>query len=383
MLTVEKKKPATLINEVICQSPGRINLVGGHTDYNDGYVLPAAIDKKTTIRLQRNGSAHQCTIYATNLEEHFAFDLKKLQPLDSGWQNYVMGVVDELMKLGGKITGFDGEFEGTVPIGSGMSSSAALECSLAFALNELFTLGFSKVALIKATQLAEHHFVGMKCGIMDQFTSVMGQKDKVLLLDCRTLDFDYFPLALGRYEILMLNSKVSHELANSEYNLRRAECEKGVAIIQKKYPDVAKLRDVSMAMLQEFKEELSPLTFKRCHHVVSENQRVLEAVDALKNNNLVAVGKAIYGSHFSLQRDYEVSCPELDFLVDQTLEKPYILGARMMGGGFGGCTLNIIRSTEKAAFLKEIKKKYKAKFGLQLIPYSVAIEDGASLVSCS
>lgn len=364
----------------LVQAPGRINLIGEHTDYNDGFVLPAAVDKKMTVQLERNGHPFLCRITAGDLKEEFEFSLQGFSPLDSGWQNYVMGVVHELQQLGAGLQGFDCRFEGDVPIGSGMSSSAALECSLACGLNELFGLGFSEWQLIKAAQMAEHHFVGTKCGIMDQFASIMGKKGQAMLLDCRSLEYEYFPLELGGYQLLLLNTNVSHSLATSEYNTRREECGQGVAILKKEYPGITSLRDISLEQLLAGKGKMPEHIYRRCRHVVSENQRVLEAARALSEGKHKALGQLIYQSHFSLQHDYEVSCPELDFLVQQALDKDYILGSRMMGGGFGGCTISILEKRQAAQFVEEVSWKYRERFGIAPTPIAVSIEDGAKVI---
>jgi len=366
---------------IIAQAPGRINIIGEHTDYNDGYILPAAIDRKALFRLARNGSKKKVVITSENIGNQHTFKLDKFEPLDNGWENYVMGVVSELQKLGAKLEGFQGTFVGNVPIGSGMSSSAALECSLAFGLNELFNLGFDKWQLIKASQMAEHNFVGIKCGIMDQFASVMGKKNHVMLMDCRSLEYEYFPMDLGDYQLLLLNTNVSHQLASSEYNLRREECDEGVKIIKTEFPDIKNLRDVSFEMLQQASTSLPKHVYKRCHHVITENSRVLASSKALVERNFELLGKLIYESHYSLQNDYEVSCPELDFLVNETIDHPYILGSRMMGGGFGGCTINLIKKDKSDEFVKLVSKSYRDQFGINLNKYSVHISDGASIIS--
>lgn len=369
----------SLVKQTIrVQSPGRINIIGEHTDYNDGFVLPAAIDKHTTMQLERNDSSDQANITALNLNERYSFNLRDFAPLKGGWQNYIMGVVHELQRLGAEIEGFNAAFEGNVPIGGGMSSSAALECSLAYALNELFDLGFDPAQLIKASQMAEHHFVGIKCGIMDQFASMMGKRGKVILLDCRTYEYQYFPLELGDYQLLLLNTNVSHALASSEYNTRRSECEQGVALLKKDFPEILKLRDINLDQLLTKKEALPEIIFRRCRHVVSENERVLRATKALQAGDQAALGELMYQSHFSLQNDYEVSCPELDYLVRATIDKDYVLGSRMMGGGFGGCTINIIERSRKDEFLEKISQAYAATFGIDLTPYTVSIEDGTA-----
>lgn len=370
-----------MLQSITVQSPGRINIIGEHTDYNDGFVLPAAIDKKTVAHLHRNGQPTRCRITAGNLDETLDIDLDQVKPLAGGWQNYVLGVVHELQKLGAQILGFEGSFQGDVPIGGGMSSSASLECALAFGLNELFDLRLSKTQLIKAAQMAEHNFVGIKCGIMDQFASMMGQKDQVILLDCRSLEYRYFPLELGDYQLLLLHTNVSHSLASSEYNRRRSECEEGVAMIRKKHPEVQHLRDVSLPMLTGFQGNMPETLYTRCRHVVSENQRVLDATQALTTGDIPKLGRLLYQSHHSLQHDYAVSCPELDFLVDQTTGLDFVAGSRMMGGGFGGCTINIIEKKHGDQFVEKVAENYRARFGVDLTPYSVSIEDGAGVLS--
>jgi galactokinase len=365
---------------IIVQSPGRINIIGEHTDYNDGFVFPGAVDKKITVRMKLNGTENTVNVKALNAEESYSFDLQNFSPLDSGWQNYVMGVVSELHKLGVKVGGFDAEFEGDVPIGGGMSSSAALECSFAYALNELFDLGLEKSQMIKASQMAEHNYVGIKCGIMDQFASMMGKKNQVMMLDCRDLSYSYHPLDLGGYQLLLLNTNVSHTLASSEYNTRRAECEEGVAILKTDYPDIINLRDVTLERLVACKDKMPEVIYRRCHHVVSENDRVLKAAKAMSEGDHVLLGELIYKSHYSLQNDFEVSCPELDFMVQQTLDKDYVLGSRMMGGGFGGCTLNVIKKSEVNTFIEEISANYKRAFNIELTPIAVSIEDGTKEV---
>lgn len=368
---------------ITVQSPGRINLIGEHTDYNDGFVLPAAIDRKTVMRIWKNDTESRVVLTASNLQENFSFDLTGFSRLTGGWQNYPMGVVHELQNMGARLSGFQARFAGDVPIGGGMSSSAALECSLAFALNELFELNFTKSQLMKACQMAEHHFAGIKCGIMDQFASMMGRKDKVILLDCRSLEYSYHPLELGEYRLLLLNTNVSHSLAASAYNTRRAECEEGVYLLRKFFPGITHLRDVSLEQVLSHKDDLPEHVFRRCRHVTSENERVLAAARYLTANNTAALGELMYRSHDSLRDDYEVSCEELDFLVHETADKDFISGSRMMGGGFGGCTISIIRKHETDAFVEQAAEKYRRRFGLDLSAYTVSIEDGTGLTDHS
>lgn len=362
---------------VIAHAPGRINIIGEHTDYNGGFVLPAAINKTISVGIRKNGNATDCVLYALDQNEQFSFSLDQMKPELGSWANYVMGVVSELQKLGASFTGFDLALGGNVPAGAGMSSSAALECAVGFALNTLFDLGLDRIQLIKAAQLAEHNYVGTKCGIMDQFASVMGKANSVFRLDCRSLEYEYYPLELGDYELLFLNTNVSHSLADSAYNARRAACEQGAAILKKQYPSVDLLRDADLDMLNRVKDQMSGEVYQRCKYVIEEIGRVLQACDALQEKDFNEVGRLMYQTHDGLQYLYEVSCPELDFLVDATRDKSHILGSRMMGGGFGGCTINLIKKGHAQAFIDEISPLYKAKFGRALTPIITEIGEGA------
>ena len=368
---------------ITVQSPGRINIIGEHTDYNEGFVLPAAIDKKTIFRLHKNKTASKINMVAENSDEFFQFDLLSFAPISGGWQNLVMGVVWELQQSGHTLTGFDGAFSGDIPLGSGMSSSASLACSFAFGLNELFALKLSNWQLVKICQLAEHHFVGTKCGIMDQFASVMGKKNHAILLDCRTSEYEYVSMDLKNYQFLLLNTNISHSLASSQYNNRKLECEAGVAIFKKAFPDkkIESLRDISYDMLNLMAEQMPPIIFQRCRHVVGENERVLNAVKTLKNQEFAKLGQLMYQSHESLKNDYAVSCTELDFLVAATHDKPYILGSRMMGGGFGGCTINLIEKNRVTEFIEIVSEVYHQYFGISPTPYFLTIENGAGWLS--
>lgn len=365
--------------ELAVDSPGRINIIGEHTDYNNGFVLPTAIDKKITFKFKKNNSLSRCNVYSKDFESSFSFDLKSVSPSGQQWENYILGVVFEIQQITDKLQGFDCVFESTIPIGSGISSSAALECGLAFGLNELFHLKLSKQTMVVLSQRAEHNFVGTKCGVMDQFASVMSKKDHVILLDCQSMDFEYVPIKIEPYTILLLNTNVSHNLASGEYNTRRKQCEQGVDIIQKKYPRVHSLRDVGFTVLEEFKAEMDPVIFNRCSYVVEENQRVLNAVLALKNNDLSSLGKFMYEAHDGLQNKYEVSCPELDFLVDFSKKYTDVLGARMMGGGFGGCTINIIHSDAVKDYVADAKLAYFDKFNIELTAFGANPSEGTLL----
>lgn len=363
---------------LLVRSPGRINLIGEHTDYNEGFVLPAAIDKEMILAVARNDS-DTCRLFSMDFNEGVAFHLQDLKPSDKGWPNYIMGVVDQLQKAGYAIGGFDCVFGGDIPIGAGLSSSAALECGAAFALNQLFGLDIDNISMIRYAQKAEHVFAGVKCGIMDQFASVMGKKDFALQLDCRSLAYHYFPLNLHDYQIVLCDTGVKHALASSEYNTRRLECEQGVAKVQEKHPGVKSLRDVTLPMLEEVENELDPIIYKRCRYVIEENERLLSGCKLLEQGDIRGFGEKMYGSHEGLSVQYEVSCPELDFLVDYTKDMPYVVGARMMGGGFGGCTINLVAIEEKDTFISELTKGYRQQFGIELKTYEVAISDGTSL----
>ncbi|WP_224999399.1 galactokinase [Cesiribacter sp. SM1] len=360
---------------MLVRSPGRINLIGEHTDYNNGFVLPAAIDKEMVLAVAKNES-ETCRLYSLDYDEAVAFNLQDLQPSDKGWPNYILGVVDQLQKGGYQLGGFDCVFGGDIPIGAGLSSSAALECGAAYALSQLFDLNVEKLQLIKYAQKAEHTFAGVQCGIMDQFASVMGKEAHAIRLDCRSLDFSYFPLELGAYQIVLLDTQVKHSLASSEYNTRRQECEQGVAKVKEKHPEVNSLRDVTLEMLDEVKSAISPVIYKRCRYVIEENDRLLKGCDLLEQGNIKAFGQKMYGSHQGLSEQYEVSCPELDFLVGLAKNNSNVVGARMMGGGFGGCTINLVKSDQKEAFIEEAKQAYKQQFGIEMKTYEVKVTDG-------
>jgi galactokinase len=282
--------------------------------------------------------------------------------------------------LGKKLQGFDCVFSGNIPNGGGLSSSAALECGLAYGLNYLFQLKLSKLQMIKAAQLAEHNFTGVKCGIMDQFASMMGKQDHAIQLDCRTLEYSYFKLNLGDYALLLCDSNVKHELASSEYNTRRLECDTGVAILKKHFPEISSLRDVNLSMLKTYKNDFPEIIFNRCKYVIEENQRVLDAGKAMDRNDLKSLGNLLYEGHAGLRDLYEVSCKELDFLVELAQKTNYILGARMMGGGFGGCTINLIHCSKMDYFKDHAKRQYDFKFGKKLSTFAVKCSDGVSLM---
>ena len=361
----------------IFRSPGRINLIGEHTDYNNGFVLPAAIDKEIVFAIAKN-NRKECRVYSLDLNETYTFSLDQLKKQEHLWLNYIIGVVAECVSAGANISeGFDCVFGGDVPLGAGLSSSAALECSLAFGINKLYDSKFTKTELAKIAQKAEHNFAGVKCGIMDQFASVFGKSNHVLKIDCNDLSHEYYPIDLKDYTLLLCDTNIEHSLASSEYNTRREQCEEGVRILQKYDNKIESLRDVSLELLEKHKSEFPQLIYQRCSYVIQENSRVIKTCLELQNGNLEEVGKLMYQSHDGLSNDYEVSCKELDFLVEFTLNKPEVLGARMMGGGFGGCTLNLIKSSEMTKFIEEISKAYKKETGIELKTYHVTTGDGS------
>ncbi|MBL6446674.1 galactokinase [Fulvivirga sp. 29W222] len=363
--------------DLLVRSPARINLIGEHTDYNGGYVLPAAINKETYFAISGNGT-RTCNVYSTYFDETATFDLDNIQPSDKSWANYIIGAVDQIQKKGYDVQGFNIVFGGNIPIGAGLSSSASVECGLIFSVNELFSLGIDPLEIIKMGQKAENEFVGVQCGIMDQFINVMGKKDNALRLDCRSLEHYYFPLKLDDYCIMLCNSRVSHSLATSAYNTRKEECFRGVEVIKAHYPEVESLRDVKLTMLQHLLSELGEDVFNRCEFVIEENLRVLESCEQLQKGDLAGFGKNLYDSHYGLALKYKVSCPELDFLIGFTINKPQIVGARMMGGGFGGCSINIVEKAYKDEFAQAISDAYQQRFEIKPEIYEVASAAGTS-----
>jgi len=359
---------------LLVRSPGRVNIIGEHTDYNLGFVLPAAIEKSMYIALSSRTDT-LCKIVAHDLQEEFEFDLSAIGHSEKGWPNYLMGVVDQLTKAGYGVRGFQCVFGGDIPIGAGLSSSAAIEAGLAYGLNMLFDLAIEKKTLVRIAQRAENEFVGVRCGIMDMYVNIFGADRQVLKLDCRSLEHRYYPLDHS-LAIVLLDTRVSHSLASTEYNKRRAECMEGVRILQQKHPWVHSLRDVSLGMLSEIQADLPQVVHRRCRYVVQENERVEEACRMLERSDYAKLGELLYASHAGLSQEYEVSCPELDHLVASARNLPEIYGARMMGGGFGGCTLNLVKPehVDKAAsFLKE---EYAKQFGREPFVYVTSTGSG-------
>ena len=365
---------------LIIAAPGRVNLIGEHTDYNEGFVLPAAIDKAIYIAISKRDD-DKISLYAQDYQQAHEVTLSGVSPTDKHWPNYILGMVDQLQKRGSKLSGFNLVIDGDVPLGAGLSSSAAVECATAFALNQLFQLGIEKIELVKMAQLAEQTFAKVMVGIMDQFASMFGKKDHVIRLDCRSLEYEYVPFKLTGIKILLLNTNVKHSLASTEYNTRRKESEQGVAWVKEHHQEVKSLRDVTMKMLQEHVAPYDEVIFRRCKYVVEENIRLLEGCEDLKQGNIKALGKKMFSTHEGLSKEYEVSCKELDFLVDYVKNNPAVLGARMMGGGFGGCTINLVKEEAIEQLIKKVSVDYKEQMKLELSAYIAVIGDGTSVLN--
>ncbi|MBR6878930.1 MAG: galactokinase [Bacteroidales bacterium] len=360
---------------VVYASPGRINLIGEHTDYNGGFVFPGAIDKGIYAVIRLNGTDRVRT-YSIDKEEYCEFGLKEEDLPESHWAKYLFGVCREIIKRGYAIGGFDTVFYGDVPIGAGVSSSAALESTFAYALNDLFHLGIDKFELARIGQATEHHYVGVNCGIMDQFASLFGKEGHLIRLNCATMEYEYFPFRPKGYRVVLLDTLVKHELASSAYNKRRASCENACAHIAQRHPEVKYLSDATMAMLDEVKAEIPAEDYMRAEYVIGEKQRVLDVCDALQRNDYETVGKCMYGTHYGMSKLYEVSCEELDFLND-IAKQCGVTGSRVMGGGFGGCTINLVKDECYDAFITTAVKEFNAKFGHEPKIYNFVISDGA------
>ncbi|GAA4303951.1 galactokinase [Aestuariibaculum suncheonense] len=357
-------------------SPGRINIIGEHTDYNDGFVFPAAVNKGIVAAFQKNDS-DTSVAYAIDVDDTIEFSVNSIQPLaKESWGNYVLGVIAEIQKKGITVGNFNVVFSGNIPAGSGMSSSAALENSVAFGLNELFDLGLTREEMIFISQKAEHNYVGVNCGIMDQYASMFGIKDHALLLDCRSIEAKPFHIDFEGYELMLINTNVKHSLSDSAYNDRRSVCESISEML-----NIKALRDATEADLETIKDNVTEENYQKALFVIQENKRAELASKAMTDGDLKTLGELIYGSHHGLQHQYKVSCEELDYLVDQAKENHQILGARMMGGGFGGCTINLIAKSAVNDFKTKISERYKNKFGKDCSIYSVELADGTKLIT--
>ncbi len=360
--------------DIYC-SPGRINIIGEHTDYNGGFVLPGAIDKAMYCEIKPNGT-NKVRAYALDLNESCEFGLEEADKPKQQWACYIFGMCREIAKKGKQVKGFDTVFSGDVPLGAGMSSSAALESCFGFALNDIYNLGFTRMEIALMGQQTEHNYCGVKCGIMDQFASCNGKEGYVMRLDCRSLEFEYVPFNPQGYRLVLINTCVTHNLAGGEYNKRRESCERVVAEIAKRHPEVKHLRDANFDMLAEVKNEVDPVDYNRAEFVVGEVPRLLDACAAMEKGDWETVGKRMYETHHGLSKLYEVSCPELDFLNDMAKECG-VTGSRVMGGGFGGCTINLVKNELHDAFVKKATEAYEKKFGIKAKVYDVVIKDGA------
>lgn len=362
-------------NPEVYTSPGRVNLIGEHTDYNGSFVFPGAIDKGMIAAIRFNGT-DKIRAYAIDLDESSEFGLIEEDAPNEGWAKYLFGVCREIIKRGGTVKAFDTVFAGDVPLGAGMSSSAALESTYAFALNDLLNLGIDKFELARIGQSTEHNYVGVKCCIMDQFASIFGKEGHLIRLDTKTMEYEYFPFNPKGYKLVLLDTLVKHELASSAYNARRASCENTAATISKLHPEVKFLRDASMDMLNEVKDQISEEDYMRSKYVIEETQRVIDVSNALQQGDYETVGQKMYETHHGMSKLYEVSCEELDFLNDIAKEHG-VTGSRVMGGGFGGCTINLVKDELYDSFIADAKKQFKEKYGHEPKVYDVVISDGA------
>ena len=365
----------------IAVAPGRVNLIGEHTDYNQGFVLPAAIDKNISIGLAPN-SEQRLNLRALEYEENYSFSLDDMHPV-KGWPTYLLGMIYMIMPEHRLPYGMDVVVSGNVPVGAGMSSSAALCSAFGLALNEIFQLGLSKMELALAGQKTEHQFALLQCGIMDQFASLHGKQGHLIKLDCRSLEYEYIPFDFPDIRIILVNTMVSHSLASSEYNTRRQQCEAGVAIFQKYDPAILSLRDLTSDLLEAHRAELDDLVYKRCRFIVQENQRLLNGCDFLKHHDLDAFGQMMYEAHEGLSRDYEISCPESDFLVKTIKGMQGVKGARQMGGGFGGCIITLVENDFADIFTRDIQEKYALQYQKTPDCYQMNISEGAHMLFAS
>lgn len=396
---------------IIIRSPGRINLIGEHTDYNMGFVLPAAIDKAIYLGIQRRPDT-EIHLHSLDFDDNHTTTLDHIERSGKLWPDYILGVVNEIKldrickthkmhpgddgieSLPAGPTGFNIVFGGDIPPGAGLSSSAALECATAYALNELFDLGIDKMDLVRISQAAENEFVGMKCGIMDQFASMFGKKDHLIRLDCQSLEYNYIPFRLDGVTVVLFDTRVKHSLASSAYNERREQCEEGVRLVRERKSEdgdlksetgrlntqVRSLRDVTEEMLLQYVKPVNKLVYSRCSFVVAESNRLLAGCKDLENNDVTAFGKKMFETHEGLSKLYEVSCKELDILVDIVKNDPDVLGARMMGGGFGGCTINLIRNEAVADLINKVSEMYKRETGVEMLVYKVVVEEGTGIM---
>ena len=376
---IQKKFTELFGNEgVFYASAGRINLIGEHTDYNGGYVFPGAIDCGIMAKINPNGT-DKVKVFSIDFDEYSEFGLEEADAPAQSWARYVFGVCRETIKRGGKVGGFNAVFAGDVPLGAGLSSSAALESTFAYALNLINNNGFDKMELALIGQSTEHNYCGVKCGIMDQFISIFGKKNSLVRLDCKTMEYQYFPFQLQGYRLVLLDSCVKHELASSAYNKRRESCERVRDAIKKLHPEVECLSDAKRIWLEEVRSAVTEEDIMRAEYVIGEHQRVLDVCDALGRGDMETVGEMMYQTHFGLSRLYQVSCDELDYL-NRLARKLDVTGSRVMGGGFGGCTINLVKDQLYKQFVDTAVDEFEARFGHKPKVYDVIISDGARVV---
>lgn len=364
---------------LVAFAPGRLNLIGEHTDYQEGFVFPAAVSQGIWVGIQKN-ELTVCRLYSMDFAQEFSFELDFISPKNGHWATYVMGMCALMKQSGYEVRGFDMVIGGTIPVGSGLSSSAALSVAIGTAISSLFDFQIPKKNIVLYAQKSEHLYAGVKCGIMDPYASAFGAKEKALLLDCRTNTHQEIPVQLGDFSLMLVNTKVKHTLADTAYNKRREACEESVRILQGEFPDIKTLRDISVNDLGKVEKLLPADLFPKAKHIITECARVHEAAKALQAGDLVSFGKLLNATHQSLSQDYEVSCPELDFLAENAQELDFVLGARMMGGGFGGCTINLVKTSELESFQSALKSPYEQAF--QKSPEFILVEigDGARII---
>ncbi len=368
-----------LAKPLLVVSPGRVNLIGEHTDYNEGFVLPGATDKAIVFAVSPRADG-LCHLVSHDFDQEYRCELGGFHRSPLRWPDYLQGVVDQFLKAGHRVGGFNCVFGGDIPIGAGMSSSAAIEGGLAFALNVLFGLKLDSLTLVGLAQRAENEFVGVRCGIMDQFINIHGLAKSVLKLDCRSLEFERFPFERDDLRVVVSDTMVRRELASSEYNVRRGQCEAGVSVLRAHEPSVRSLRDVSLDLLREHRAELDPVVFRRCEYVVRENIRVGEACSALARNDFTVLGGLMNLTHAGLRDEYEVSSDELNALVEAARRVPGVLGSRMMGAGFGGCTISLVEAGALSEFEARVSREYEALTGKAPKIHVVRIEAGTHAV---
>lgn len=364
---------------IAVKSPGRINIIGEHTDYNNGFVMPAAINKYIYVALSPRED-NMLNLFSGDYNESYQIDLSTMDENAPEWAKYIIGVSQLINQKTGKVKGFNLYVEGDVPLGAGLSSSAALSCATGFAINELFSCDLTRIEIAKIGQKTEHEYIGLKCGIMDQFASVLGKESNAIRLDCKDLSYEYIPVDWSEYEILLLNTNVKHNLASTAYNDRRNSCEQGVRWVKEKHETVESVRDITVEQLDDIVKSQDDDVYTKCRFIIEENERLLAASEALINNNISELGRLLFSAHWALSKEYEVSCPELDYLVSKAQQSEYVIGARMIGGGFGGCTLNIVKKGKRQDFIDEVSSDYRKEFGFELSPIQISLGHGTSFL---